>query len=554
MTAFVFDRFYGLAPRINQIIASRFQGQVALDVDLDNGTLRPWRTPKLVHEAGQDVRSFACVGDCWLTFPGCVSIVNPYTPACPYVILAGQGLPYPMIATPQDACAGDFCRLGLPCPDLAPNMDFTALPMSKKGAARAYRYTFVNRYLQEGGGSPPSLVANVEDGQTVTISGFSVPDPEWCVTTIRIYRLGTPYETGLEQSNPQNTEYYFVADIPVTQTSYVDTIKDIALGGDGRANVFTNDEWLAPPADLHSLVNLENGILAGISQDRIYLTDPNSPHAWNLRYVKGLLDRPVGIAAIGNTLYALTDGRPYVIDGRNNKNMDGYADVLRTRVPLPCISASSIAADSNAVYYSSTNGLAAMTGKTIKLISQPFISERDWQQLQPNVMIGAVRNGYYHGYTPKIGIRFRAVDTDEYSASKEISYTNLSERPTALWAAPTGELYYADPGGHIQHWNGGDRFRDYVYSTTEEHMARKTGLTSARVDRARAGRLRFKLETQNGFVIDRMVNTDKEFRLPGAGSVIGAVLWFEGTAEVRQAAIGSSITQRAASEQKRANG
>lgn len=551
MTAFTIDRFYGLAPRINPVIAALFQARVAIDVDLDNGTLRPWREGKLMHEAGQDALSFACIGDCWLTFPGCVSIVNPFTPACPYVLLAGPGIPYPMIATQADACLGDFCRLGLPCPSNAPMMDFTPLPMSRKGAARAYRYTFVNRYLQEGGGSPPSQVANVEDGQTVTVSGFSVPPPEWCVTTIRIYRLGTPYETGLENSNPQNTEYYFVADIPVTQTSFVDTISDINLGGAGQAEVFVNDEWLAPPADLHSLVSLENGILAGISGENIYLSDPNSPHAWNLRYVKGLLDKPVGLAAVGNALYAMTDGRPYFIDGRNNPKQDGYAEVMRTRVPLPCESARSIANDSNVVYYASRAGLAAISGKEVKLISQSHLSERDWQALHPNLMVGAVRNGYYHGYSDVTGIRFRSVE-NEFGNPKEISYTTLSERPTALWAAPSGELYYANQGGAIYQWNGGARFKPYTWAHDEYHLGRRTAFTSGHVERLSAGWLRFRMETEYGFVFTRMVSTNREFRVPSKGNAISMTLWFEGTAEVQQACLGTSIIQRVATEAKRA--
>jgi hypothetical protein len=543
MPAFKIDKFYGLAPRLNPLAAGHSRAKFALDVDLDNGTLRPWRTPKLIHESGLGtVLSFACIGDCWLTFPGCVSIVHPYIPSCPFVILAGPGLPYPQIATTADACLGDFCRLGLPCPPTAPRMDFTPVAANKKTAARAYRYSYVNRYGQEGGGSLPSEVLNVEDGQTVTVSNFATPDPEWCVTAIRIYRLGTPFETGLENSNPQNTEYYFVAEIPATQTSFVDTIKDIALGGDGRANVFTNDEWLPPPADLHSIVSLENGILAGIAGEYIYLTDPMSPHAWNLRYIKGLLDRPLALAAVGNALYALTDGRPYFIDGRNNPKQDGFAQVLRTRVPIPVVSPRSVAADSNVVYYASTAGLAAISGKEVKLISQSLLSERDWQELRPNTMIGAVRAGYYHGYTSNAGVRFRGPEA-EFANIGQISYTNLSERPTALWAGDNGELYYAD-GGNIMGWNLGDRMRDYFWASTEEYFSRRSGLTSASIDRGVPGNLRFRLETDYGIVLDRTVNKTQDFRTRGLSNALFASAWFNGTAEVRQVAIGSSIILR----------
>lgn len=536
------DKFFGLAPRANPLASGHSRAQIALDVDLDNGTLRPWRTPKQLHQADHDILSFACVDGCWLTFPTCTSIVYPFIPSCPFVILGAEGRDFPRIATVADACLGDFCRLGVPCPPTAPVMSFTPITTNKKTVARAYRYTYVNRYGQEGGGSLPSEVVNIEDGQSVTVQGWTMPEPEWCVVAIRIYRLGTPFETGMEESNPPNSEYYFVAEIPVTQGSYVDTIPDIALGGDGRANVFTNDEWLPAPSDLRGIVTLENGILAGISGEYVYLSDPLSPHAWNLRYIKGLLDKPLGLGTTGNGLYILTDGRPYFMDGRNNPKQDGYANVLRTRVPVPLIAPRSIASDSNACYYASTDGLAMIVGKEVKIASQTLLSERDWQDLQPNSMIGAVRKGYYHGYTAKTGVRFRTIDP-EHAKLNEISYTNISERPTALWAGDNGELYYAQDR-NILGWNLGDRMRDYTWQQTADFFPRRTGFTSASVSRGLPGNLRWRLESDYGIVQDRMVNKTQEFRTPGLSNAEFTAITLSGTAEVRQVALGTSIISR----------
>lgn len=543
------QKFSGLAPRLNPLAQGPSLASKAIDVDLDNGTIRPWRDGKLMHTADHNILSFAQVGCCWLTWEKCVDVVYPYTPSCPFVIVTGAA-GYPQIATAEEACRGEWCRLGVPCPPSAPIMEVTQLPVNKKTAARGYRYSYVNKYGQEGGGSAPSEVAPVEDGQTVNVSGFACPAPEWCVTSIRLYRLGTPFETGLEESNPQNTEYFFVAEFPCTQATYVDTVKDIDLGGQAGPNVFTNDEYLPPPADLRNLVSMENGILAGISGDSVWMCEPNFPHAWLLRYTKGLFDKPVALASIGHAMFVATDGRPYFVDGRNNCKGDGCAQVMRTRVPLPCVSARSMAAESGVCYYATKSGLVAMAGNAAKVVSQQHLSRRDWEALRPNLMIGAVRDGYYHGYTASFGMRYRGPE-DEFANLRDIAYTHLSERPSALFRAEDGELYYA-VGNQIFLWNGGDRFKVGTWASTAEWFPRRTSLGSGSIQRSTFGNTRFKLVTDYGVVQDRMVNNSTEFRIKGLASAEFASVEVDTTAEIFEIAVGTTIANRVRGEGRRA--
>jgi hypothetical protein len=555
MAALNIDRFSGLAPRLNSKRLPAGVAQIALDCDLDNQTLRPWRTGKLAHKADKNVLGFirtkapTC---CWLTWDKCVDVVYPYTPSCPFVIVSNDG-EYPKIATEEDACAGEWCRLGVPCPELAPiAQPDTTIAANRNTAYRAYRYTFVNKYGQEGGGSAPSQVFDCdEDGQSVTVTNFDVPDPEWCVTTIRLYRLETPYETGLENSNPQNTEYFFVDEFPVTQPFYVDTVPAIKLGGPAGPNVFTNDEYLPAPADLHSLVSLENGRLAGISGNQIWMCSPNQPHAWLIRYTKMALDKPIALAAVASQLYCATDGRPYTIDGRNDCQGDGCQAVLRTRVPLPCVSKRSMVADSGMIYYASTEGLVSITGTAVRVISQTHLSARDWQALHPNLMIGAWRNGYYHGYSDNAGIRFRSLE-GEFARPEDIIYTQLSERPQALWRADDGELYYAI-GDEIYQWNAGDRFKDYHWRSTRIYFPRRTTLTTAMLEWPKlSGRLEFTMYTDYGAVQQRGVDESSEIRLTGAANAAFVAFEFKGTREVAQITAGTSYAERIRAEQQRA--
>lgn len=554
----------GRVPRSNPVARPPGSAEVALDIDLDNGTWRPWRTPLEVFDTATGggggggggsgppplVVSFALADCCWVSFDGCVDIVTPFTPACPYVIITGRTM-FPEIATPQDACIGNWCRLGVPCPPTALTyaceMDeggTVPVPIAVPGetmSLRAYRYTYVNRLGQEGPGSPPSQMIRANDGARITVCGFVKPESEWCVDRVRLYRLATPYETGLEQSNPANTEWFLVEEIRIGSLfTYVDTKTDLELGN-GAQGVFVTDEYLPPPSDLTGIVSCENGIIAGISPSTktVWMCEPHAPHSWPLRYMKKFYGTPVALAAAGAALYVGTTERPYVINLSDPGNANGAVPVLGTRVPLPCVSKRSMVADTNSAYYASTDGLVALAGGEAKIISQSRLSERDWQELRPNRMIGHVRKGYYHGYTDVAGIRFRTID-QEHATINEIGYTNLSERPFGLWRHPDGELYYSE-GTKIFKWNAGDRLREYTWQASLTKFQRRTALTAAQLDRAKGGRAQFTLITDYGRIFTRQVDHSSYFRIKGKQNAAFASVEIKGTAEVFEYSLATSI-------------
>ena len=87
--------------------------------------------------------------------------------------------------------------------------------------ARAYVYTWVSAYGEEGPPSPPTLVNGWSNG-TWTI-GLYTPVPTDMgvnrnLTTLRLYRTVT--------ASGGSTVFYFVADIPLGTTSYTDTVLD----------------------------------------------------------------------------------------------------------------------------------------------------------------------------------------------------------------------------------------------------------------------------------------------------------------------------------------
>lgn len=532
-------KFAGMAPRRNPRIRPASNAEFALDVDLDEGTLRPFRSRVPVHTAADDVVSMIRLGCCWITSTECVDYAHPF-PSCPYVVETGSSAGFPRIATFENACAGNWCRLGVPCPEVAPvSTLLSPLVPDQTMELRSYRYTYVNQFDQEGGGSPPSSAFQVNDGASVTIQLPPPPPAEWCVVSVRIYRSGTPFETGAEPQNPSNTEWYLVDEIPVSNTSYLDTKKLLALGGDqGQIGIFTTEENLPPPAGLHSVVALENGMLAGIFDGRLYMSEPFSPHSWPLRLVKMFYEPAVRIAAVAQALYVATTGRPYTIVAAQDKDGKGCMDVYRHRLPMPIQNPRSMAASTAAAYFATKNGLAMVRGNEAKLISQTNISKEQWQALRPNRMHGICHENFYHGYSDSNAVRFRLPEIENID-EQDVTYTELSDRPVGMWESPEGELYLSFEN-RVEQWNAGAIFIPYLWRSTAAFSSRRAAHTAGQVEREKAGDLVVDFISEKG-TFTRQVDGVEVFRLPNWFNSLFIQVELRGTAEVNEITAGTTI-------------
>jgi len=538
------NAFSGEMPRENPRLMNQNVAEVALDVNLDQGTLHPWRERLPVSTQEFDVLSMFRTDCCWLASDRCADYAL-MSPACDLVIRTGAA-DYPEIATFAEACAGIWCRLGVPCP----NVPITASPadptpvVDYSTTMRSYRYTWVNKFDQEGGGSPPSFSFDVVDGAAVVLQIPPCPDdPTFCVTQIKIYRTGTPFESGGETSNPQNTEWFLVDTVPCGTTVYTDTKRDIDLSGSGGdLAVFTREESIPPPADLHSVVSMENGCLCGISGQFIVQSETFKPQSWPLKFYKKLWpgDDPRRCVAIRNTLYVATDGHPYTIETTPDCNSDGRQGVYRHRDPMPITNVRSMAAGSGVAYYASDDGLIALSGTSARVSSEQLWSKKQWQKLHPNLMIGAILDGHYFGFSDVYGFRLKTVEPEHFD-KPQTALTQLSDRPKALWTSPDGFLYMAF-GNSIERWNDGNRWRPYLWISNDMLWARRTSLSAAYAMIRMPGPLEITHITDRGDYA-RVVVNDNLFRLPDWMSVASTKIKFVGTAEVTEFATGTSYKE-----------
>jgi len=245
--------------------------------------------------------------------------------------------------------------------------------------ARAYVYTYVSAYDEEGPPSPATIVTGWSNG-TWTVDLFQPPPDQLGVkrdlVSINIYRTVTA--TG------GSTTYFFVANVPITQASYTDIIPDSTVVDNLQ---LVSQLYTPPPEDLQGLITMPNGMIVGWRANELWFCQPYLPHAWPSSYVLTCEYPIVGLGVSGNTVVAATAGAPYMAQGISPATMTANA----VNHPAPCVSRGSVLGNSQGVYYASPNGLMLVdqTGNVTNT-TEIWITREKWQQLTPQKNLRSV--------------------------------------------------------------------------------------------------------------------------------------------------------------------
>ena len=265
-----------------------------------------------------------------------------------------------------------WLTLGIPIPATAP----TVTPSSGGSVqeSRAYVYTLVSAYGEEGTPSPPT----VANGFTTGTWTIVIPAPPANLNTgknLEYYRL---YRTVTDASG--NATYYQVTQVPINFNAAV-TISDSALDASITANQqLQSINYLPPPEGLQGVVMMANGIAAGFTNQReVWFSEAYLPHAWPAVYALTVDYPVVGLTANGTSLNIITEGSPFIATGVTPDTMT----IGKIVANEPCIGRGSIVGAGEGAYYASPNGYILLnTGGTTNVTVQIYEKEF-WYQLQP---------------------------------------------------------------------------------------------------------------------------------------------------------------------------
>lgn len=398
--------FSGIAPRKGVSLLENNEAQIANNVKLQSGELRPWRKEKLVvaAEAANAASIYKMNGPAgatqWLSWSTDVDVVaSPLADTSDFrIYYTGDGAPkktnWAMATTGVGTHPISYLEMGVPAPNAGPSL--SSAGGSGTAETRAYCYTYVSTFgslKEESAPSPALTVTSNAAGATVTIGGFAAPPVgHYNITHLRIYRAVV---------GSTSVIYKQVAEIPIAQTSYADSLSVVALGAELQSLYY--DE---PPSTLSGIVSMANGILAGFSGNSVYFCEPYLPHAWPVAYILNTEFPIVGLGVYGTTLVVCTTKNPYLITGTHPATMSQE----KLSMPQACVSKRSIAADQYGMVYASPYGLVSI-GPMVNsynaglggrgphdVVTTPLMTIDEWGPLNPTSMTGIIYGKYYLGF------------------------------------------------------------------------------------------------------------------------------------------------------------
>jgi hypothetical protein len=497
------DTFAGTVPQLSARLLQTPQAQKAANARLDSGDLRPWngfsKTRALKQSGAKTIYLYK--NAYWFEFSDVVDVVRAPVADDTYGRAYYTGTDKPRVTDNDLALTGSGAypiasyQLGLPAPASGPAVSVQGSVTDNDPSlveSRAYVYTFVSKYGEEG---PPSAASGLVDwapGQDVVVSGFAVPSGEYVLDTIRIYRTNT---------SAAGAEYQYVGEVATSSSSYTDSVADTALG-----EVLASEGWVAPPDDMHSLVTMPGGMLAGARGFDVLISEAYQPHAWPYAYRLSVDDTIVGLGVEGNTLVVLTERRPYFVAGSTPASMSMAA---AASAEFACASKRSIAGlPGGGVVYAAPGGLAAITESRAEMLTREYLTPEQWRAYNPDTMVGLVYHGRYFGFYDGGCLVFDP-------ASGHLSTLDLTA--DGGYRDPASGKLYAIKDGEIQQWNDGDALT-YTWRSKVFELPRPVMWSAARVrgDKDKFTTLTIKLYADGSKVATLRPVHDQAFRLPVA--------------------------------------
>jgi hypothetical protein len=479
--------FSGMRPLRNPLLLPDNNAQFAVDAWLYQGAIRGFRhstsvytlkytgTQQVYRIPNSDVNPPDFVNSTWMEFPDpyMSAIRNPTVgdtwnryyffpsnsfvadPTNPIWSTANPGPQYNTLARIQ--AGSPMYVLGIPAPTTAPTV---APPGSGTvNESRAYIYTMVSAYGEEG---PPSP-ATVANGYTTGTWVITIPTPVAGINTNRdlsTYRL---YRTVTDASG--NAAYYQVTEVPINFSGPV-TVDDAALDASITANqALSTIGYYPPPAGLQGVVMMANGIAAGFTNEReLWFSAAYLPHAWPAAYAL-TVDYPiVGLAANANSLSIITEGSPFIAIGVTPDTMT----ISKIVSNEPCIGRGSIIPAGEGTYYASPNGYILLNTSGTTNVTEPIFEKEFWYTLEPNMIV----SGRY-ALSMACFIKGSAANTvngaviDFTDANVPFTYINtMTPLVNALTDELSGQVFYVTNTQVLQ-WNppDGGTLWPYIWKT-----------------------------------------------------------------------------------------
>jgi len=412
MSKIQIDTFKGILPKLGNDKLPNEQAQVANDVKTASGELKAYRRSSSdISLAGSSYKSlFEYLeggNNHWVYYDSIVHWVRSPIANDEFERMYTTGSTSQYKAFVNDLISGsfdfttDFYYPGAPAA-VAPAISYT----NGGSSYRAYFYTYVSRYSEEG--PPSALVETVDgvgaadwDGSSSPVLGpFVEPDSDdghlkgaavgGNSASLRIYRTSATGEG--------TAEFLLVDEIVIDATgpastawgsyTYTDTKVDTELGA-----VCSSIFYDRCPDDLSGLRGHPNGFFAAFKDNVIYFSEPFAPWAWPEDYQIPIDQEIIGIGIFGSTVVVCTDGFLYTFAGPHPTSLYKKKHSFQ-----PCLSQRAIVETDDGVMYPSLEGFQLVSANGVHNVTRDMFKPEDWVDYELETMHGTWYNKAYYGF------------------------------------------------------------------------------------------------------------------------------------------------------------
>lgn len=381
MTSLVISEFGGIAPRIHPHKLADKLAQVSQNCLLERGTLRPLREPRPLGTilSASTGAVFNRNGE-WLQYPAGVSLTTSPIANDTFnrVFLTDSTFPKVRVGL-------DNFKLGIPRPLQSPSAENADQILDNPDNLLEvetvyYTVTIIDDFGAEGPPSSPSNGVQRFRDTPITVGRPVYSSSLRAITEVggakwRIYRSNT---------GTDDTNFQFVADVPLATASYFDEVPNAEL-----QEFLPSATWTPPPDDnttlwpdgpLQGLALGANGVMAGFAKNTVYFCEPYLPHAWPVEYSISIRHEILGVVWIAAGLLVVTDGTPVIISGSHPSSMSVYIP----EKGWACSSGASLVDMGGWAMYTSPDGLVSVEGQRFTLVTENLITNNQWDSLMPS--------------------------------------------------------------------------------------------------------------------------------------------------------------------------
>lgn len=536
-----FEKFSGVAPKVNPRKLAVGMAQTAMNVDLTSRTIKPTKSytsvvsglatgaMSTIYRFGQDLISDTQYWFHWTADVDIVkgAIANDQTERT-YFTHPTLG---PRVTNNTLALvggSGDYpwnsYKLGVPAPTVTPN---PTVVVNGTGSAetRIYAYTYVTSFGEEGPPSPTSAAIDVSPTNS----------------TVRLTNLPTIYPTGYNNITAKRiyrtfsgnvaTEFQLVDEIPIGQGTYDDSVASANL-----QETLPSLTWAPPPDTAFGIVQMANGITVLFDGYDVYPSEAFQPYAYPIAYSQSVDYPIIGGASLGSSAVILTTGNPYLLTGSDPSAMS----LVKLESNQSCVSKRSIAAIEGGVIYASPDGLMLVTGSgQVTNITSNFFDHATWQALTPASIHGYVWDGKYVGF-------YAGTGGFVYDPQQgEAAFSMLGFYASAGFSDLIQDTLYLKVGTNIVKWSSSSSYLSAVWRSGILELPKPINPGCAQV-RSSAYPVTFKLYADSQLKHTQTVANDSPFYLPSGYRASTLEVQVEtSSGEVTMVALADSPTEMA---------